>query len=79
MYYNRARYYDPSLGRFISRDPIGMRDDINLYGYVGNSPAMYTDLFGRAKVILNAIQNAKSVQIDLVARSLDMRYKDVNF
>lgn len=29
LYYNRARYYDPEYGRFISRDPIGYADDVN--------------------------------------------------
>ena len=34
MFYFRARYYDASLGQFISRDPIGFVDGFNLYlGY----------------------------------------------
>ena len=33
LYYYRARYYDPELGRFISKDPIGLRDKINIYAY----------------------------------------------
>ena len=45
MYYLRARYYDANLGRFISRDPIGMSDDVNLYSYVKNNPLKYTDIF----------------------------------
>ena len=43
LYYNRARYYDPKLARFISRDPIDIADDVNLYAYVGNNSIMYTD------------------------------------
>jgi RHS repeat-associated protein len=40
----RARSYDPSVGRFISQDPIGFEGgDVNLYGYVKNSPVNYTD------------------------------------
>ncbi|MGE4444338.1 MAG: RHS repeat-associated core domain-containing protein [Candidatus Altimarinota bacterium] len=46
LYYNRARYYSPELGRFISRDPIDIADDINLYAYVGNNPVMFVDLMG---------------------------------
>ena len=34
LFYFRARYYDASLGQFISRDPIGYVDGMNLYrGY----------------------------------------------
>ena len=37
--YNRARYYDPTTGRWISQDPLGFSaQDVNLYRYVGNQP-----------------------------------------
>jgi RHS repeat-associated protein len=36
--YLKARYYDPALGRFILRDPIGYDGGINLYEYVGGNP-----------------------------------------
>ena len=36
LYYYRARYYDPAMGRFISEDPIGFNaGDANIYRYVG--------------------------------------------
>ena len=38
LYYDRARYLDPTLGRFVSEDPIGLNGGINLYGFVGNDP-----------------------------------------
>ena len=38
LYYYRARFYDPQLGRFISEDPIGLTGGINAYAYVGNNP-----------------------------------------
>ncbi len=48
MYY-RARYYNPTWGRFISEDPIGFEGgDANLYAYVGNSPCNATDPLGLA-------------------------------
>ena len=39
----RARYYDSSIGRFISRDPIGYWGGINIYGYCRNNPVNFMD------------------------------------
>ena len=33
-----ARYYDPSSGRFLQRDPIGIEGGLNVYGYLDQSP-----------------------------------------
>jgi RHS repeat-associated protein len=38
LYYDRARYIDPALGRFVSEDPIGLAGGANLYTFVGNDP-----------------------------------------
>jgi len=46
LYYNRARYYNPALGRFISEDPIGFRGGTNIYSYVGGNPLSLTDPLG---------------------------------
>ncbi|MEQ1661859.1 MAG: RHS repeat-associated core domain-containing protein [Thiobacillus sp.] len=43
LVYYRARYYDPTTGRFISRDPIGLDGGLNQYAYVGNNPVNFTD------------------------------------
>jgi RHS repeat-associated protein len=42
----RARYYQPSYGRFISRDPIGYYDSMNLYQYCGNNSINFADPLG---------------------------------
>ncbi len=42
-YYYRARYYEPSNGRFMSEDPTNFAGGINFYAYVGNSPLVWTD------------------------------------
>lgn len=47
MHY-RSRWYDPQQGRFMSENPIGFEGGLNLYGYVGNNPMMYTDPSGQA-------------------------------
>jgi RHS repeat-associated protein len=47
MYFYRARFYDAGLGRFISRDPLGLGGgDVNLYAYVGNNPFNFVDPTG---------------------------------
>ena len=48
LYYYRARYYKPGIGRFLSRDPLGYLVDINLYRYVLNNPVRFTDPNGLA-------------------------------
>jgi uncharacterized protein RhaS with RHS repeats len=48
LYYG-YRYYDPQTGRWPSRDPIGERGGVNLYGFVGNDGLNYFDLFGLEK------------------------------
>ena len=47
LVYCKARYYAPSLGRFISRDPIGFSGGINLYAYCNDDPVNYADPLGR--------------------------------
>ncbi len=49
MYY-RARWHDPAQGRFISEDPAGLRDQINLYPYVENNPINLIDPSGLASI-----------------------------
>src|SRR5882724_478392 len=46
LYYYRARYYSAKLGRFLQTDPIGTKDDLDLYAYTGNDPLNGTDPTG---------------------------------
>ena len=46
LYYYRARYYNPEIGRFLQTDPIGYVDGLNMYTYVRNNPVTNVDPFG---------------------------------
>lgn len=52
LFENRRRLYDPLLGRFTQKDPLGFTaGDTNLYAYVGNNPLLYTDPSGTTAAI----------------------------
>src|SRR5206468_1728730 len=42
-HYNYFRDYDPSIGRYIESDPIGLKAGPNTYGYVGGNPLAWID------------------------------------
>ena len=48
LHYNEQRYYDPSLGRYLRNDPIGLEGGVNTYAYAQQNPLMYVDPDGRA-------------------------------
>ncbi|EHU1196472.1 RHS repeat-associated core domain-containing protein, partial [Acinetobacter baumannii] len=47
LHYNRYRYYSPYVGRFISKDPIGLLGGFNVYAYTAN-PVQWVDPYGLA-------------------------------
>jgi len=46
LVFYRARYYHPGVGRFASRDPMGMVDAVSPYAYVANDPVNLIDPMG---------------------------------
>jgi len=46
LYHVRYRYYHPTLGRWVTRDPAGYLDGANLYVYVSDNPATALDPTG---------------------------------
>jgi len=66
LHYNRFRYYDPEIGRYITPDPAGLAGGLNEYSY-GINPISWIDPFGLApfeqshsfsKYLLRAIQKS---------------------
>ncbi len=47
LYYDRARMYWSTGGRFLQTDPVGYTADLNLYTYAGNDPVGRTDPTGK--------------------------------
>lgn len=67
LHYNRLRYYDPDLGRYLSRDPLGAAGGLNLYTYVGNDPVNRADPLGLWwKAVVSAVA-AVAVAVAIVA------------
>ncbi|NBB20425.1 hypothetical protein GVN20_13750 [Runella sp. CRIBMP] len=62
LYFMRARYYDPTTGRFVSEDPIWAT---NLYPYADNNPVMRTDASGLLSVVYNEKKNRFDIEITL--------------
>lgn len=46
LHYNWNRYYDPSTGRYITSDPIGLEAGVNTYLYAQANPLIYSDPSG---------------------------------
>jgi RHS repeat-associated protein len=46
LHYNIMRDYDPSIGRYVEGDPIGLAGGISIYAYVLANPLLHTDIAG---------------------------------
>jgi RHS repeat-associated protein len=55
IYNYLARYYDPSIGRFLSEDPIQFQGGVDFYAYVSNNPINYADPSGLKRTCITKI------------------------
>ena len=73
------RYYDPEIGRYLTRDPAGYVDGLNVYLYVGNNPVNSFDPMGlKDKLRLFEVGHGGSLgsplNLKAQATHLGMRY-----
>ena len=75
LHYNRFRYYDPDVGRFVSQDPIGLAGGNNPYQYAPN-PNSWIDPFGLTpscgsalRIIMQMLDSGKKRDIGIAVGS----------
>jgi hypothetical protein len=70
VYYSNARWYDPTLGRFITEDPA--RDGVNWYGYCAQNPLRFVDPSGLEHGIPSDVQPVLDSNNGTVPLGLDV-------
>ena len=78
LYYYGHRYYAPWLQRWISPDPAGAVDSLNLYRMVGNNPLRYTDPNGHDKEEFNNLK-AEIAAYPSILAELNNRVGTLNY
>ena len=74
LYYNRHRYYDPDMGRYITSDPIGLAGGLNGYEYVA-SPTGWVDPLGLISFLSGigrAWQASRSITLEQARQADDI-------
>ncbi|KII35403.1 RHS repeat-associated core domain-containing protein [Pseudomonas fluorescens] len=71
LYYYGARYYAPWLQRWVSADPAGDVDGLNLYAMVSNNPMIYVDTDGRGRFDFSQIIGAFRTTANVASQAHD--------
>lgn len=72
LYYYGARYYVPWFGRWLTADPTGPHNTLNLYTYITDDPTTYIDPTGETREELEAKFGA--AKIKALAKQMDAAY-----
>jgi RHS repeat-associated protein len=77
LYYYRARYYNPEIGRFLQTDPIGYGDGMNWYAYCGNRPVVCKDPTGLWTVFVEEWEDVPNPLLEQRLRECEKRVRQV--
>lgn len=77
LYYYKARVYDPVFGRFLQTDPIGTKDDLDLYAYTAGDPVNGSDPTGQITVTCTVTSGAGQDPSVTCGQPGDLRHDDV--
>ncbi|MCA8837234.1 MAG: hypothetical protein K8963_05200, partial [Proteobacteria bacterium] len=73
LHYNGFRHYSPTIGRYMSSDPIGLAGGMNTYGYAEGNPLMYYDFLGLSAESASIFDIAENIY-DSIVESLEYGY-----
>jgi len=73
LYLLTHRYYDAGAGRFVTRDPIGYKGGLNLYGFAGNNPVNNSDPNGTTIIAPTENKAAYNKAITFLMKNPTMR------
>jgi RHS repeat-associated protein len=77
LYCMRGRYYDPEVGRFINKDPIGYAGGLNLYEYVENRMINGIDPWGLSMILIDI--NRTTVTNRSTIGTLTINYRGIGY
>ncbi|WP_153101231.1 RHS repeat domain-containing protein [Paraburkholderia hayleyella] len=72
LHYNRYRYYDPEVGRFVGKDPIGYAGGLNTYQYTPNPTGWIDPLGLEAKDLGVIYRGGGKTPVNLTPRTQDV-------